>query len=157
MRFRFSLQRLLELRLERERAVARDLVSARDAADAEHRQHEALLHAHEAAQHRLAVETAGSATIGTLVSLNYALSQFGEHVAAADERTRVADASVARTHDALTAAAQARQMLDRLRVRHLEDFTADEKSTDRRTMDDVALARYVRRRDPHAPGTQRDS
>lgn len=139
---RFPLQRLLELRQQHERAMARDLASARDAADTEVRAHDALRRSQELAQEHVARVTTENPTIGTILSLTSAIEHFEAHVDAADERVRAAGAVVQQRHDALTVAAQARQILDRLRERHEVAAIAEEKARDLQAMDEVALTRF---------------
>jgi flagellar FliJ protein len=155
MRFRFALQRLLHLREQHEQAMARELINARAAADEEHRIEESLKDARDVAQRRIAREAASS-PVGTLQVLQTACDHFDESVAAAGERTVAAHVVVAEKHQALTLASQARRILDRLRSRRKEAYTGEVNSADQRTMDSIALARFVRderRVDPARQGT----
>lgn len=154
MTHRFPLQRLLDLRQQHERAMARDLARARDAHDTEHQATEALRRTQAAAQDRIARETAERPTIGTLLSLGHALGHLDEHVELASERVRAADAVVQQRHHALTVAAQARQILDRLRARHEHAVRAEAVARDLQSMDEIAITRFTQPDDSPTPRTR---
>lgn len=140
--FKFPLQRLLDLRARHEQEMARQLACARDDADAQRLRRDALLAAQEAAQSQLLRPAGEMPTVGELVSLGYAMTQFGEHVNAACDETLAAEQVVDKQHQALTSAVQDRQVLDRLKDRRLEAHRADEVSKDRELMDAIALTRF---------------
>lgn len=142
MAYRFSLQRLLNLRQQHERAMARDLAQAQDARTEEEQVHDVLRRVRAEGQDRMARETAESPTVGTLLSIGHAMRHLDAHVELAHERLRAADAVVQQRHDALAAAAQARQILDRLRSRHELEFRSEENARDQQTMDEIALTRH---------------
>ncbi len=143
MSHRFSLQRLLDLRHQHERAMARNLAMARELQTNEQSATDALHRAHAAARDRISRETEETPTIGTLLSLGHAMRHLDAHVELATERLRVAEEVVQEHHDALMVAAQARQILDRLRSRHEVAYRSGEKVRDLRTMDEIALSRFV--------------
>jgi flagellar export protein FliJ len=123
--------------------MARDLAAARTEADERKRAEEMLRQAAERSQEHVARMTSESPTVGTLVSLSMAMGQFDEHRLLAGERTRDAESVLDTCHGALTAAAQARQMLDKLRERHETASRADDNARDRRSMDSIALTRFT--------------
>jgi flagellar FliJ protein len=143
MTYKFPLQRLLELREQREHAMARELATARDRADATRQQHDTLAAARANAHARVAEATSQAISVGHLVNMTYALSQLTERTDAAQQRVAAADAAVDERQGALTSAAQDRQILDRLRSRRLDEFRAAEAVHDRKTMDEIALARFT--------------
>jgi flagellar FliJ protein len=155
MSARFPLQRLLNLREQHEMAMARDLATARGAAEEERLAREALRKAREISLEHVARVTADGATMGTLVSLNLAMGQLDEHTEVADERTRAAEAIVDEAHEAFAAAARARQMLDRLRARHDETSRAEENARDLKSMDSIALSRFTQEERPETPPRNR--
>jgi flagellar FliJ protein len=144
MTYKFPLQRLLELREQREQAMALELTRARDAADEERRVRDDLATARDSAHERVASISSENPTVGHLVSLTFALSQLGERVNAAQERTEAAEATVDEKRDLLTSAAQDRQILDRLRARRHEEFRTEAMLKERLTMDAIALSRHGR-------------
>lgn len=157
MTYKFPLQRLLELREQREQAMALELAKARDSADATRQQHDTLAAARAMAQERVAEATSQGIGVGHLVSMTFALSQLAERTAAAQQRAAAADAVVDEKQDALTSAAQDRQILDRLRSRRLDEFRATLAMHDRKTMDEIALARFTgKRQTPDAGDAQTD-
>ncbi|MBV6521241.1 MAG: hypothetical protein MNPFHGCM_01374 [Gemmatimonadaceae bacterium] len=141
--FRFPLQRLLDLRAQREQALARELVTAQEAAEAEHQRHDALASARDSAHARVSQAAAEGPTVGQLVSLNYAAAQLSERADAAQEAAVAADAHARDRRDALSSAAMDRQILDRLRTRREDEYRADQAHAERATMDAVALARHT--------------
>lgn len=144
MTYKFPLQRLLELREQREQAMALELAKARDSADASRKQHDALAAAREDAHARVAEAVTQATTVGQLVSMTFALSQLAERTDAAQQHVAAADAVVDERRSALTSAAQDRQILDRLRSRRLDEFRAAVAMQDQKVMDEIALARYAR-------------
>jgi flagellar FliJ protein len=155
MSSRFPLQRLLDLREQHELAMARDLVTAQGAADEERRQQETLRRAREISLEHVARVAADGPTMGTLVSLNLAMGQLDQHTELADERARAANAVVDVAHEAFSAAAQARKMLDRLRARHVETARVEENARDLKSMDSIALSRFTQEERPDTPPRNR--
>ena len=141
--FKFPLQRLLELRELREQAMARELVNARNVADAQREQHDALAAARDSGQAHVSQAASQSSTVGHLVSLSYAVTQLSERTDAAHEQTLAADAKVEGRLEELTSAAKDRQILDRLRSKKLDEYRADIAHIERTTMDAIALTRHT--------------
>ncbi|MFN8571766.1 MAG: flagellar export protein FliJ [Gemmatimonadaceae bacterium] len=141
--FKFPLQRLLELREQREQEMALELARARDTADFHHQQLSALTSARIAAQASVSRATGETPTVGQIVSLSFVVAQLGERASAAFEQATAADEHVNERREALTSAAQDRQILDRLRTRRLDEYRADAAQIERATMDAIALTRHV--------------
>lgn len=142
MMFKFPLQRLLDLKAEREQEMARQLSRAKGEADRERTSRDSLAQAHAAAHTRIASATADGTTVGQLVSLAQTLSPLQERVAQADERTLAAEQHVDERHLRLSEALQERQVLDRLREKRLDLHRTEENARDRAAMDAVALSRF---------------
>ena len=142
--FPFRLQRVLKLRAQRERELAATLAQLRREADVAGEACALLESAREAARAQIAAAAAGGAPVGELRSLGWMLEQMDRHIGEARSAAAVAEARVRQAAKALGAATRERRVLDRLRERHLEARRAEETSTDRRTMDGVALARHTR-------------
>jgi flagellar FliJ protein len=136
------LQRLLHLRQQHEQAMARDLMNAREAADEERRVEGTLKAALDHAERR--IERNSATSFGTLQVLRTARDRLDESVLAVGERVQAAEANVDEKHQALTLAAQARRMLDRLRTRREVAHTGEMNSADQRSMDSIALTQYAR-------------
>jgi flagellar FliJ protein len=157
MTYKFPLQRLLELREQREQAMALELAKARDSADATRRQHDTLEAARASAHARVAEATTQAISVGHLASMTFALSQLTERTDAAQQRLVAADAAVDEKQGALTSAAQDRQILDRLRSRRFDEFRAAAAMHDQKVMDEIALARFTGgRQTPESTATQQD-
>ena len=141
--FRFSLQRVLELRRMREQARAAELAQAqlrvRDALEACHR-----LVAARGSVHAPAATEPGVLPAGDLQGYAGVAELIGEHLrhsldqAAAAER-EAAD-SLARFEDSM----RDRRVLDRLRDRQLNDWQVEERRVDMQEMDAIALTRHLR-------------
>lgn len=141
--FRFSLQRVLELRRMREQARAVELAEAqlrvRDALEACQR----LADARGSVPVQAATEV-GLRPAGQLQGYAGVAELIGEHLrhsldlAAAAER-EAAD-SLARFEDSM----RDRRVLDRLRDRQLNDWQVEERRVDTQEMDEIALARHQR-------------
>ncbi len=143
--FRFRLQKVLEVREQREKESATRLAEAHN---------EAVL----AEQKRLAIEAArnrgvegtsrGSGTpapAGTLQQMALFIAQLDEHLAVAEKAQEEAGARVDTARNEFRHALTQRQVMDRLRERYLTLWREGEERLDRTTMDAVALARFTRR------------
>lgn len=139
--FRFRLQQVLDLREEQERHLASQLATAVGA-------EQAAKAALEGLRAERAAGTEGmpggrSRSVGELTNVAFIMQQLDGQIANASEMVNAANDSVSQVQDALTAAFKDRRVLDRLRERHEEDYRVTAEQTDRRTMDDIALSRFV--------------
>jgi len=148
--FTFRLQRILELRKQAEQARARELVSARDEADAVRAAHDAMadLHATSRAQTNAAQHAAPR--VGHLQQLGIVLQSLDARLEQSGEQVRAADDVVVSAQKVLADAARDRRILDRLKDRHAEQWHVDAAHQDRVGMDEVALARFTRTADVRA-------
>ena len=138
--FRFSLQRVLELKARREQAAAIELARTRAEADRAREEHEAL----EAARAEgLRQMTAGARpTVGDLQNAGYLLQRLDERIAAAQHVALQAEDRAAASMGRFTVASQEKRVLDRLRERHLATWQTEQMDIDRKLMDDIALSRF---------------
>jgi flagellar FliJ protein len=139
--FRFRLQQVLDLREEQERHLATQLAAAMGAEQAAKQALEGLRAEREAG-------TEGpiegrSRSVGELANVAFIMQQLDGQIANASEMVNAANDSVSQVQEALTAAFKDRRVLDRLRERHEENYRVTAEQTDRRTMDDIALSRFV--------------
>lgn len=141
--FRFPLQRILDIKAKREEEIARELATARTAADDARRAHDSLAAAHDAGREQLASRT--TPTVGEMRALSLVLGHLRDHVSAAALENEAAEAAVAQVHSQLTAALQERRVLDKLRERRFEAHQAEAASQDRKAMDAIALTRFAHR------------
>lgn len=145
MRFKFPLQRLLDLKAKREQEMARQLADAQRVADVESAQRDTLSTLREESAAQVATHATGPTSVGALVSLSHAISQIEARMDVAAERVATAEHTVALKTGELSTAMRERQVLDRLRDRKLEQFRAEDQRQDQQTMDAIALTRFSSR------------
>jgi flagellar protein FliJ len=141
-RFRFRLQRVLELREEAERTRAAALGDAEGAATAARDARDAIQSVRTAGQAQLSDASAGGTTVGALQQMQYVLGALDARLEIANSSVTTADSLVRRAQDELREAFQARHALDTLREKHADAHRAAEQSADRATMDAIALTRF---------------
>jgi flagellar FliJ protein len=145
-KFRFKLQKVLELRERLEKESATQLAAARQ--DAELAQ-QALRHLQDARQQ--GAEEAGKAAeapipAGELQQIALMIAQLEQHLDAAEQAAREADARVLDLVSEFEKCVTNRQVIDKLKERQIANWREDEQRSDQRIMDAVALARYTRKR-----------
>lgn len=150
--FRFRLQRVLELREQREQAQAKALAEAEQLATVARNQHERLRDLHNASLAKFASAHTSDATVGHLHHLGFLLSALDLRLGQAAEAVTDADGVVAGERASLDEAARDRRILDRLKGKHEDAHRADEAQRDRVLMDEVALGRYTRARSQSTDG-----
>jgi flagellar FliJ protein len=144
VRFRFRLQRVLELREQAEQARAREVAAARDAAEAAQREADAIA-ALRSSQRDALDAAAAAATVGELQHLAWVVGELDGRLQTATEDATRADGERELAERALRDAARDRRVIDRLRERHLERHQDMQAQQDRSTMDDIALSQFTRR------------
>jgi flagellar FliJ protein len=145
MRFKFPLQRLLDLKARREQEMARQLAEAQRVADAESARRDSLSALRQESVAQVASHATGPTSVGALVSLASAVSQIEARIDVATERVATAAHDVALKTGDLSSAMRERQVLDRLRDRKLEQFRVEDQRQDQQTMDAIALTRFSNR------------
>jgi flagellar protein FliJ len=139
--FRFRLQQVLDLREKQERHLATQLAAAMGAEREAKNALNGLRAEREAGSE--AIKDGQSHSVGELANLAFMMQQLDDRIAGANDTVSAANNSVSQVQEALTAAFKDRRVLDRLRERHEETYRATAEQTDRRTMDDIALSRFV--------------
>lgn len=152
MMFKFRMQRLLDLREQKEREQAVELLRAEAAFDAARTALAGLEAARANGRERL-LGAQGDGTVGQLRNLAFVLEQLDRHVADAAASVSAAEQETARVREALTTAFQERRALDRLRDRQEAEWREHAVQADRQTMDAIALARFTQ----SAPSDGRDA
>ncbi|HEX6630203.1 MAG TPA: flagellar export protein FliJ [Gemmatimonadaceae bacterium] len=150
--FQFRLQRLLDLREQKEREKAVELLRAEAAMDAARVALAGLESARESGLARL-LGAQGDGTVGQLRNLAFVLEQLDRRVADAAATLDAAAEETARVRESLTEAHQERRALDRLRDRHEAEWRGHEVQEDRATMDAIALTRFTQGAPRPASGT----
>jgi flagellar FliJ protein len=142
-RFRFRLQRVLDLREQHEKDRARSLGEAQSD---EQRQRERL----EEAASRLesaAASVRGKAAVepvpaGTLRNLGLAVEAAQENVNRAEDRHREAQANVEEERARFHEARKDRRVVERLRERREETWTEEATRADQKEIDQIAARRW---------------
>ncbi|HEU4629909.1 MAG TPA: flagellar export protein FliJ [Gemmatimonadaceae bacterium] len=151
--FKFRLQRLLDLREQKEREKAVELRHAEAAFDAARAALAGLEAVRETGREQL-LGARGGPTVGELHNLVFVLEQLDRRVAEAAASASAAEAETARVRGDLTTAHQERRALDRLRERYEAEWRGQEVQADRQTMDAIALARFTQSVPPDGRGAK---
>jgi flagellar FliJ protein len=150
--FRFRLQKILELREQREKESAARLVAARDKASVARDAHAALVELRE--ESIRGVESGGPArrAVGELRSVGLVVEELNRQVEEARGLAEASDENVQRLLAEFTNALSDRRAIDLLRDRQHEEWKADEADRDRKAMDSVAASRFALQRARVTPG-----
>jgi flagellar export protein FliJ len=141
-RFRFRLQRVLELREEAERARAVALAEAEGQATVARDTRKAIADARDAGQQTLADASNTGSTVGALQQMQFVLGALDVRLEQADSSIVTADSLVRRAQDELLDAFHAKQALHALRGKQEEAHRVAEQCADRALMDEIALTRF---------------
>jgi flagellar protein FliJ len=141
-RFRFRLQRVLQLREDAERARAVALVTAQDQADDARQSRDQIAAIRAAGHARLSTESASGSTVGALRQMHMVLGALESQLHVADTSVMTADSVVRRAQDELRDAFQARHSLDTLREKQRTAHSEAERDADRTLMNEIALTRF---------------
>jgi flagellar protein FliJ len=141
-RFRFRLQRILELREEAERARAAALGQAESTASAARDARDAIASVRTAGQAQLTDASANGSTVGALQQMQYVLGALDARLDMANSSVTTADSLVRRAQDELHEAFLARHAVDTLREKQVEAHRAAAQQADRAAMDAIALTRF---------------
>jgi flagellar FliJ protein len=139
--FRFRLQQVLDLREKQERNLAGQLATAMSAERAAKETLDGLCAERQASS--AGVMSGQSRSVGELANVAFIMQQLDGQIENANDLVTAANDSVSQVKEAFTAAFKDRRVLDRLRERHEETYRVTAEQTDRRTMDDIALSRFV--------------
>ncbi len=141
-RFKFRLQRVLELREEAERARAVALTAA-EAEAASAREHRGAIETARTAGHASLTDASNSgSSVGALQQLQYVLGALDVRLQLATTSVITAESMVRRAQDELREAFQARHALGTLREKQAEAHRVADLTADRVAMDEIALNRF---------------
>lgn len=143
-RFFFDLQRVLDLREQREQAVAMRLRAANDEATDARNAMNALAAVRNASGPDLARAHGQSQSVGQLHQTERVLESLDVHIKAASETVEVAAAAVEKARHDLNAAMQQRRVISRLRERREEEWRVANIRSERKAMDALAILRHGR-------------
>ncbi len=141
--FKFRLQRLLDLREQKEREMAAELARAEQAAEAARAELANLDAVRAIGRERLHAAHAGAGTVGELRNLAFVLEQLDRQVSEANVSVNDAEQQSEAVRQELSEAHVERRVLDRLRERHEGEWREEAVQADRQTMDAIALARFT--------------
>ena len=139
--FKFSLQRVLELKARREQAAAIELARTRIAADEARQQCEALAAAR--AEGGRQIVSGARPTVGDMLNGGYLMQRLDAQIEQAQNLAEQAEVVAESSMGEFTLASQERRVLDRLREKHLTTWQTEQVQIDRKAMDDIALSRFT--------------
>ena len=137
-RFIFRLQRLLTLRQMAERAAAISLGSAQAVASKAHAAQATFATRRADARGMMLPQPGTERSVAELTRAAFFVDQLDVQVAEAGKTTNAADQQVRDTRERLGERVQARRMLERLRERHLAEWSHVEERHEREVMDGLA-------------------
>jgi flagellar FliJ protein len=152
-RFKFRLQRLLDLRQKKENEAAAAVASARGQAElAEQRERE--LEARRDATRQEMLPAAGQTVrVADLHEVAFLVKALEDRVQDAKQATIAAERSVQEKVGELGAAMRDRRILDRLKERRSEEWRVEDARLERDVMDSIARTRFA---DKTKPSTSSD-
>jgi flagellar export protein FliJ len=156
-RFKFRLQRVLELREEAERARSVALADAQGQANAARDTRDAIAEARAAGHEALSSASNTGTTVGALQQMQFVLGALDVRLQFADSGVVTADSLVRRAQDELREAFQARHALHTLREKQQEAHRAAEQGADRTLMDEIALTRFTNNTDTTSTDPERST
>lgn len=143
-RFSFGLQRVLDLREQREQAVAMRLGAANEAANEAKNAMDALAAVRNASGADLARAHGQSQSVGQLHQNERVLASLDVHIQAASETVEATAAAVEKARNELNMAMQQRRVISRLRERREEEWRVANTRSERTAMDALAIQRHGR-------------
>lgn len=144
--FKFRLQRVLEMRQQTEQDAATRLAEARNGEEAALVERLRLEAARDEGIEHAASSAALQPKIGQLQNLRFLVDRLNDEIAAAQVEVDAAAAQVQEKLDDYSTAFRDRHMIDKLREKALATHRTEEAQADRKVMDSVALARFIRSR-----------
>lgn len=141
-RFKFRLQRVLELREEAEKTRSVALVTAQGQATAARDVRDAIAQARAINHESITTASNTGCTVGELQQLQYVLGALDVRLQFANSSVVTADSMVRHAQDELRAAFQARHALGTLKEKQAEAHHAAAQDADRVMMDEIALTRF---------------
>lgn len=141
--FRFSLQKILELRAAQEQKSAAALGAAQERAQTARRDREELAAVLAMMQSELHREAGAARSVGELQHHSATVARLQARVARAAEQVSAAEADVSQSDEAYRAAVRDRHVLDRLKARYGELWRAAAARGELSEMDAAALSRFA--------------
>ncbi len=152
-RFNFGLQRVLDLRQQREQAIAGRLGAASEAAADARAAMDALAAVRQASGADLARAHGSALQVGTLHQKERLIASLDVHLDLQEQEVASADAQVDLVRSELNVAMQARRVISRLREKREEEWRVSHVRAERTAMDALAIERHARQADTDAQET----
>ena len=149
-RFNFGLQRVLDLRQQREQAIAGRLGSANEAAAEARGAMDALAEIRRASGSDLARAHGQGTTVGSLHQQERVLASLDAQIDIAAQEVAAREQVVEDVRTELNTAMQARRVISRLRERREDEWRQLRTRSDRQAMDALAIERHARANDAAA-------
>lgn len=147
-RFKFRLQRLLDLRQKREQEAAGAVAAARNAAEAAAQKQAELAARRDQTRQELLPAQGETVRVGQLHEIAYLVRALDDHVATAQKASQAAERVVQEKMTELSDAMRDRRVLDRLKDRRTVEWRTEDARQEREVMDAIARTRFVDRKKP---------
>lgn len=156
-RFSFGLQRVLDLRHQREQAIAGQLGAASEAAADARSAMDALSAVRQASGADLARAHTTALHVGALHQKERLIASLDAHLDVAEQEVASREAQVDVVRGELNVAMQSRRVISRLRERREEEWRQSHTRHERTAMDALAVERHARRTDTDADTVESDA
>ena len=143
-RFRFRLQKVLDLRAAVEREKAGRLADARRHATEARQARDDLESIRKAGREILTSAHGSGGSVGHLLNLEYVLEKMESHLEEADAAWAEAEKDVESTLREYHVASQERRTLDQLKEKRLEVWKREADRQEQKAIDEVAVTRFGR-------------
>ncbi len=153
-RFSFGLQRVLDLRQQREQAIAGRLGTAAEAAAEARDAMEALAEVRRASGSELNRAHANAQSVGALHQQERVLASLDAQLVVAANEVAAREQVVEEVRTELNTAMQARRVISRLREKREDEWRQARTRSDRNTMDALAIERHARASEAASAGDQ---
>jgi flagellar protein FliJ len=147
-RFKFRLQRLLDLRQKREQEAAGAVAAARSEAEAATRRQAELAARRDQTRQELLPAEGQTIRVGRLHEIAYLVHALDGHVATAQKASQAAEQIVQQKLGELSDAMRDRRVLDRLKDRRSVEWRTEDARQEREVMDAIARTRFNDRKKP---------
>ncbi len=147
-RFKFRLQRLLDLRHKKEQEAASAVAAARSAAEAAVMREDDLSARRDATRQELLPAEGQTVRVSHLHEVAFLVRALDERVLDARKVTEAAERSVQEKLGELGDAMRDRRVLDRLKDRRSEEWRVEDARLEREVMDAIARDRFADSKKP---------
>lgn len=147
-RFKFRLQRLLDLRQKKEHEAASAVAAARNKAEAATLREEHLVTQRDATRQELLPAEGQTVRVAELHEIAFLVRALDDRVQDAHKASVAAERSVQEKLEELGDAMRDRRILDRLKDRRTEEWRTEDARIERETMDAIARDRYTDSKKP---------